>query len=98
MAPSRLLRPVAPPLLALGLVLLAGADPAAADTARRLKIDLEMRRDGAVQHSADQVAGGDHATQARLQAYGQAAAACERQPAKAREACQAPAARRRRRG
>ncbi|HUG25209.1 hypothetical protein [Piscinibacter sp.] len=189
MAPSRLLRPVAPPLLALGLVLLAGADPAAADTARRLKIDLEVRRDGTVQHGAEQgrgrlvqqltltavlhsdgtpmpnnpldpdagkrqleraqrsqqrmqaaqakygstpapapdlaamqaraqqlmarcgqdreclmreastlsaaqVAGGDHATQARLQAYGQATAACERQPAKAREACQADARRR----
>lgn len=37
----------------------------------------------------------DPATQARLQAYGQAAAACERQPAgRAREACQADARRR----
>ena len=185
--------PIAP-LLALGLALLAGADPAAADTARRLKIDLELRRDGAVQHGADQgrgrlvqqltlivvlhsdgtpmpnnpldpedgkrqleraqrsqqrmqaaqakygstpaaapdwrrcrhapsgswpsaartgeclmreasaisaaqVAGGDRATQDRLQAYGQAAAACERQPAKAARGLpgRRPATRRRRR-
>jgi hypothetical protein len=43
---------------------------------------------------AAQAAGGDRATQDRLQAYGNAAAACERQPAKAREACQADARRR----
>ncbi len=43
--------------------------------------------------SAAQAAGGDRATQARLQAYGQAAAACERQQGKAREACQAEARR-----
>lgn len=51
-----------------------------------------MREASAI--SAAQVAGGDRATQARLQAYGQAAAACERQPAKAREACQGDARRR----
>jgi len=43
--------------------------------------------------SATQVAGADPATQARLQAYGQAAAVCERQQGKAREACQADARR-----
>ena len=43
--------------------------------------------------SAAQVAGGDRATQAQLQAYGQAAAACERQQGKARDACQADARR-----
>ena len=43
--------------------------------------------------SAVQAAGGDRATQARLQAYGQAAAACEKQQGKAREACQADARR-----
>jgi hypothetical protein len=44
--------------------------------------------------SAVTVAGGDRNTQSRLQAYGEAAAACERQPAgKAREACQAQARR-----
>lgn len=44
--------------------------------------------------SAAAVAGGDRNTQARLHAYGEAAAACERQPAgKAREACQAQARR-----
>jgi hypothetical protein len=44
--------------------------------------------------SAAGVAGGDRNTQARLQAYGEAAAACERQPAgKLREACQAQARR-----
>ena len=43
--------------------------------------------------SAPQVPGGDRATQGRLQAYGQAAAACERQQGKARDACQADARR-----
>jgi hypothetical protein len=43
--------------------------------------------------SATQVAGADPATQGRLQAYGQSAAACERQQGKAREACQADARR-----
>lgn len=43
--------------------------------------------------SAAQAAGGDRPTQARLQAYGQAAAACERQQGKARDACQADARR-----
>jgi hypothetical protein len=43
--------------------------------------------------SAAQVAGGDKATQARLQAYGQAASLCERQSGKAKEACQADARR-----
>jgi len=43
--------------------------------------------------SAVRVAGGDRATQGRLQAYGQAAAACERQQGKARDACQAEARR-----
>ncbi len=43
--------------------------------------------------SATQVAGADPATQGRLQAYGQAAATCERQQGKAREACQADARR-----
>src|SRR5678816_1923746 len=43
--------------------------------------------------SAAQAAGGDRATQARLQAYGQAAAACEKQQGKAREGCQADARR-----
>jgi hypothetical protein len=179
----------APLTLAAGLALLASAVPAAAETARRLTIDLQVQREGAVQHGAEQgrgrleqhltlsvvlhsdgtpmtnnlldpedgkrqleraqrsqqrmqaaqakyggapaaapdmatmqaraqqlmakcgqdreclmreasalgaaqVAGGDRATQARLQAYGHAAAACERQPAKAREACQADARRR----
>jgi hypothetical protein len=44
--------------------------------------------------SAAQVAGGDRATQAKLQAYGQAASLCERQSGKAKEACQADARRR----
>lgn len=45
--------------------------------------------------SAAQVAGGDKATRARLEAYGRDAAACERQAtAKAREACQADVRRR----
>ena len=43
--------------------------------------------------SAAQVPGGDRAAQGRLQAYGQAAAACERQQGKARDACQADARR-----
>jgi len=43
--------------------------------------------------SAVRVAGGDAATQARLRTYGQAAAACERQQGKARDACQAEARR-----
>ena len=43
--------------------------------------------------SAAQAPGADAATQGRLQAYGQAAAACERQQGKAREACQADARR-----
>lgn len=43
--------------------------------------------------SAAQVAGGDKATQAKLQAYGQAASLCERQSGKAKEACQADARR-----
>lgn len=44
--------------------------------------------------SAAQVAGGDRTLQARLGAYGQATAACERLPAAAREGCQADARRR----
>ncbi len=45
--------------------------------------------------SAAQVAGGDKATRARLEAYGKAASVCEREAtAKAREACQAEARRR----
>jgi len=188
MVPSRLLRPVPLLLLALGAALLVATDPAAAETARRLTIDLEVRRDGAIQQGAEQgrgklaqqltltavlhsdgtpmlnnpldpedgkrqferaqrsqqriqaaqakvgnapapapdmaamqaraqqmmakcgqdreclmreasamsaaqVAGGDRTTQAKLQAYGQAAAACERQQGKARDACQADARR-----
>jgi hypothetical protein len=188
MVPSRLLRPVPLLLLAAGAALLVFTDPAAAETTRRLTIDLEVRRDGTVQQgaeqgrgkllqqltltavlhsdgtpmtnnpldpedgkrqleraqrsqqriqavqakvgnapapapdmaamqaraqqmmakcgqdreclmreasamSATQVAGGDRATQARLQAYGQAAAACERQQGKPRETCQADARR-----
>lgn len=189
MAAPRLLRPVIPSLLAPCLLLLACAGPAAADTARRLTINLELRRDGAVPsgavqgrgrleqtlrltavlHSdgspmvnnpldpedgrrqferaqrsqqriqaaqarlgstpaaapdlttmqaraqqlmarcgqdreclmreasalgAAQQPGGDRAPQSRLQAYGQGVAACERQPAAAREACRADARRR----
>ncbi len=44
--------------------------------------------------SAAQVAGRDNALQARLQGYGQDAAACERRPAVQREACVADARRR----
>jgi hypothetical protein len=44
--------------------------------------------------SAAAMPGADRHTQARLQAYGQAAAACERQPAAARKACQDEARRR----
>lgn len=189
MPARRTRRPDTPALLALCLLLSAAAGPAVADTARRLKIDLELRRDGTVSSGADQgrgrleqtltltavlhtdgspmmhnpldpedgrrqleraqrsqqriqtalarqgsapaampdlaamqararqlmdrcgqdreclmreasalvaaqVPGGERAPQARLQAYGQAVAACERQPAKAREACQADARRR----
>ncbi len=50
----RLLRPLPLLIEALGFVLLIWTDPAAAETARRLKIDLEVRRDGAVRLGADQ--------------------------------------------
>lgn len=61
----------------------------------RCGADRECLMREAAAHSAAQVAGGDRSTQARLQAYGQAAAACERQAsAKAREACQADVRRR----
>lgn len=46
----RLLRPVTP-LLALGLVLLAGT--ADAETARRLQVSIDYQRDGAVQAAAE---------------------------------------------
>jgi hypothetical protein len=191
--PTLRFRPKTAPtlLLLLALALLADSAPAQADTARRLKLDIDFTRDGAVQMGADkgrgkltqrlslvavlhsdgtpmvnnpldpedgkrqferaqrsqqrmqaaqakygtgapaaapdmaamqaraqqmmakcgqdreclmreasamsaaQAAGGDPATQAKLQAYGQAAAACERQPnEKARTACQADARRR----
>ncbi|HEY0858044.1 MAG TPA: hypothetical protein VGE16_13350 [Albitalea sp.] len=188
MEPHQHGRPATRPLLALALVILCAADPAAADTARRLKIDIDVRRDGAVQQgveqgwgklvqqltltavlhsdgtptmnnpldpedgkrqleraqrsqqrmhaaqarvgaapaavpdlaamqararqmmaqcgqdreclmreasafSAAQVGGGDPATRGRLRTYGEAAAACERQPVQARETCRAEARR-----
>ena len=185
-----LLRPLPIAVVALGFVLLAFTDPAAAaETSRRLKIDVEVKRDGTVQQGAEQgrgksvqqlslsvvltsdgtpmvnnpldpedgrrqleraqrtqqkvqaaqakvgsapaaapdvaamqaraqqlmakcgqdreclmreasamsaaqMPGGDRATQAKLQAYGQAAALCERQTGKAKETCQADARRR----
>jgi len=50
-----LLRPLPIAIVALGFVLLALTDPTqAAETARRLKIDLEVKRDGTVQQGAEQ--------------------------------------------
>src|SRR5689334_23320802 len=50
-----LLRPLPIAVVALGFVLLALTDPTqAAETARRLKIDVEVKRDGSVQQGAEQ--------------------------------------------
>src|SRR5215218_10018912 len=50
-----LLRPLPLIIVALGFLLLAFTDPsAAAETSRRLKIDVEFKRDGTVQQGAEQ--------------------------------------------
>jgi len=69
----------------------AGERPAADGAKRDQDRECLMREASAL--SASRAAGGDPTTQARVRAYGQAAAACECQQGKAREACQAEARR-----